>query len=106
MMTATGGRLSFSVGSVFGVVTGTLTGSLSRGHFRWEACDDRGELGRQILGGFLMSIGSVVALGCSVGLVLSAFSMLACSAPVVLASILLSAWFGLAQLIRGFTVAE
>jgi len=105
-MTATGGGISFSVGSVLGVVAGALIGSISQGHFRWEACDDPGELGRQILGGFLMGIGGVVALGCSVGQGLTAFSMLAYSAPVVLASIFFGAWFGLAQLIRGFAPAE
>ena len=106
LMTSSGGGLGFPVGSVLGVVVGALIGSISRGHFRWEACDDPGELGRQILGGALMGIGGVLALGCSVGQGMTAFSTLSYSAPVVLISIFVGAAFGLRQLIRGFEAAE
>ncbi|MEL6998307.1 MAG: YeeE/YedE family protein [Pseudomonadota bacterium] len=106
LMTSSAGGLSFAVGSVVGVLAGALIGSISRGHFRWEACDDPQELGRQILGGALMGIGGVLALGCSVGQGMTAFSTLAYSAPVVLASIVAGAAFGLRQLIRGFEPAE
>jgi len=81
---------------------GALAGSLIKGHFRWEACDDPRELGRQILGASLMGIGSVLALGCSVGQGLSALSVLAYSAPVTLTSIMIGAAIGLRQLIQGF----
>ncbi|MGD1927018.1 MAG: YeeE/YedE family protein [Paracoccaceae bacterium] len=106
LMTSSAGGLSFAVGSVVGVLAGALIGSISRGHFRWEACDDPQELGRQILGGALMGVGGVLALGCSVGQGMTAFSTLAYSAPVVLASIVAGAAFGLRQLIRGFEPAE
>ena len=101
-MTSSGAGLTFSIGSVLGVVAGAAVGSISKGHFRWEACDDPGELGRQIFGGFMMGIGGVLAVGCSVGQGLSAFSMLAYSAPVVLVAIGLGAAVGLRQLVRGF----
>lgn len=101
-MTASGGGMGFAIGSVVGVVLGAFIGSLSKGHFRWEACDDPGELGRQILGGALMGVGGVLALGCSVGQGLTAFSTLAYSAPVVLTCIFIGAAIGLRQLIRGF----
>lgn len=102
LMTSSAGGLSFGVGSVAGVIAGALLGSLRRGHFRWEACDDPRELGRQILGAALMGVGGVVALGCSVGQGLTAFSALAWSAPVTLAAILLGAVVGLRQLVQGF----
>jgi uncharacterized protein len=44
-----------------------LIGSMIRGLFRWEACEDPRELGRQVGGAALMGIGGVVAMGCSVG---------------------------------------
>ena len=102
MMTGSGDGLSFAIGSVAGVVVGALIGSIYKGQFRWEACDDPQELGRQILGGALMGVGAVLALGCSVGQGLSAFSTLTFSAPIVLASIVLGASLGLRHLIQGF----
>lgn len=92
----------FGVGSVAGVLAGACIGSLLRGHFRWEACDDSRELRRQMLGAAAMGIGGAVAMGCSVGQGLTAFSLLALSAPVTLAGIGLGAWLGLRQLIHGF----
>jgi uncharacterized protein len=105
-MTASGNSLSFGVGSVAGVLAGAFIASLIRGHFRWEACEDPRELQRQIVGAFLMGVGAVTALGCSVGQGLSAFSVLAVSAPVTLAAIVAGAVFGLRQLIVGFSPAE
>ena len=102
LMTASGDSVSFATGSVLGVLLGALAGSLIKGHFRWEACDDPRELGRQILGASLMGVGSVLALGCSVGQGLSALSVLAYSAPVTLTAIMIGAAIGLRQLIQGF----
>lgn len=105
-MTASGNTLSFSVGSVVGVVLGAALGSYSKGHFRWEACDDPRELRRQILGAAIMGPGAILAVGCSVGQGISAFSVLAFSAPVAFAAIFLGAALGLKQLITGFSLAE
>ncbi|MEO1189651.1 MAG: YeeE/YedE family protein [Pseudomonadota bacterium] len=105
-MTASGNALSFSVGSVLGVVTGAALGSYSKGHFRWEACEDPRELKRQITGAALMGPGAILAVGCSVGQGISAFSVLAYSAPVAFLAIFVGAAFGLRQLIAGFAPAE
>ena len=105
-MTASGNALSFSVGSVLGVVIGAALGSYSKGHFRWEACEDPRELRRQIFGAAIMGPGAILAVGCSVGQGISAFSVLAFSAPVAFAAIFVGAAFGLRQLITGFSPAE
>ncbi len=105
-MTATGRSLSFGVGSVLGVLAGAFAGSLIKGHFRWEACEDPRELRRQIVGAALMGVGAVVAVGCSIGQGLSAFSLLAYSAPVTFLAIMIGAAIGLRQLIVGFQPAE
>ena len=105
-MTASGTALSFSVGSVLGVVIGAVLGSYSKGHFRWEACDDPRELRRQILGAAIMGPGAILAVGCSVGQGISAFSVLAFSAPVAFVAIYVGAAIGLKQLITGFAPAE
>ena len=101
-MTASGRSLSFGVGSVAGVLLGAFIGSLFKGHFRWEACEDPRELRRQIAGAALMGVGAVLAMGCSIGQGLSAVSVLAYSAPLVMAGIFAGAWIGLRQLITGF----
>ena len=100
-MTASGTALSFGVGSVAGVLLGALAGSFRRGHFRWEACEDPRELRRQIAGAALMGPGAVLAVGCSIGQGLSAFSLLAFSAPVTFAAIFAGAAIGLNRLIAG-----
>ena len=105
-MTASGNTLSFSVGSVLGVVIGAALGSYSKGHFRWEACDDPRELKRQILGAAIMGPGAILAVGCSVGQGISAFSLLAYSAPLAFVAIFAGAAIGLRQLITGFQPAE
>ncbi len=105
-MTASGNALSFSVGSVIGVVIGAALGSCSKGHFRWEACEDPRELRRQILGAAIMGPGAILAVGCNVGQGISAFSVLAFSAPIAFVSIFVGAAFGLKQLISGFAPAE
>lgn len=103
VMTSSGNSISFGTGSVAGVLIGAFIGSRFKGHFRWEACDDPRELRRQILGAALMGVGAVVAVGCSVGQGLSAFSVLAYGAPVTLACIMIGAALGLRQLIWGFS---
>ncbi len=98
--------LNFGIGSVAGVWLGAFAGSLLKGHFRWEACEDPRELRRQIFGAALMGVGAVIAFGCSIGQGLSAFSVLAWSAPVTVLAMIAGAAFGLRQLITGFAPAE
>ena len=105
-MTGSARTASFAVGSVGGVLVGAFAGTLIRGHFRWEACDDPRELRRQIIGAGIMGAGAVIALGCTVGQGLSAFSVLAISAPVTFLAIFAGAAVGLRQLIVGFNPAE
>lgn len=105
-MTGSVRPLSFAVGSVAGVWAGAFAGSLIRGHFRWEACDDPRELRRQIIGAAIMGAGAVIAVGCTVGQGISAFSVLSFSAPVTFLAIFAGAALGLRQLIEGFRPAE
>ena len=103
VLTSSGNTISFGTGSVLGVILGAFAGSLFKGQFRWEACEDPRELRRQIFGAALMGIGAVVAVGCSVGQGLSAFSVLAYSAPITLLCMMIGAAIGLRQLILGFS---
>ncbi|MDU8929064.1 YeeE/YedE family protein [Alisedimentitalea sp. MJ-SS2] len=105
-MTASVRAPSFAVGSILGVGLGAFAGSLIKGHFRWEACEDPRELRRQIMGAVLMGTGAVIAMGCTVGQAISAFSVLSFSAPVTFLAIVAGAALGLRQLIEGFLPAE
>lgn len=100
LMTMSGAYIDFGIGSVLGVIAGASAGSFIRREFRWEACEDPRELRRQLLGAFLMGTGAVTAFGCSVGQGLSAFSTLAPSAPLLLASIFAGAALGLRLLVE------
>jgi len=102
LMTSSAGGLSFGVGSVAGVLAGAFCGSLIKGHFRWEACEDPRELRRQILGAVSMGFGAVLAGGCTIGQGISAFSLFTFSAPLVFGAIFAGAALGLRQLITGF----
>ena len=101
VMTSSGYGLSFAVGSVSGVWLGALAGSLIKGHFRLEACEDPRELQRQITGAIMMGLGASFAFGCSLGQGLSAMSVLSVNAPLTVISILIGARLGLAYLISG-----
>ncbi|TYB87191.1 YeeE/YedE family protein [Oceaniovalibus sp. ACAM 378] len=103
LMTSSGGGLTFGVGSVFGVLVGAFIGSLFKGHFRWEACEDPRELKRQVLGAVLMGFGAILAMGCTIGQGISAFSLLTINAPIVFVSIFTGAALGLRQLIAGLS---
>lgn len=102
LMTATAGGISFSVGCVLGVVVGAFFGTIIRGWFRWEACDDPRELGRQTLGAALMGVGGVIAMGCTIGQGLTGFATLSWSGPVTLTAIVIGSRFGLQGLIGAY----
>ncbi|WP_226580525.1 YeeE/YedE family protein [Acuticoccus sediminis] len=97
----TGTWPDYGIGLVVGTLIGATLAAVQRHDVRWEACDDARELGRHLAGGALMGIGGVLALGCTIGQGISAFSVMAISAPVVMLSIALGARIGLAWLLEG-----
>ncbi|WP_373505700.1 YeeE/YedE family protein [Aestuariivirga sp.] len=101
----TGVLPDYGVGLVLGVVAGAAGAALIRRDVRWEACDDARELSRHIAGAALMGVGGVMAMGCTIGQAVSAFSVLAISAPIVVVSIVLGARMGLGHLLEGSSFA-
>lgn len=101
LMTSTGMLPGFSTGVVFGTLLGAMLASVLQRSFRWEACDDPRELGRQLGGAVMMGVGGVIAMGCTIGQGLTGFATLAWSGPVTLGAIALGAYGGLLQLVRG-----
>ncbi|MCY0147488.1 YeeE/YedE family protein [Hoeflea sp. G2-23] len=101
IITVTGELPDYGVGLVVGVFLGAAVSAFRSDDMRWEACDDARELSRHLLGAFLMGTGGVFALGCTIGQGVSAFSVMAISAPIVMASIALGARMGLGLLMEG-----
>jgi len=101
IMTMSSTTLTFGIGATLGVVAGAFIGALIRREFRWEGADDAREMRRHIVGAFLMGTGGVYAGGCTIGQGVSATSVLAISAPIVLLSIWCGAWLGLSYLMEG-----
>ncbi|MEM5491861.1 YeeE/YedE family protein [Hoeflea sp. AS16] len=101
IITVTGELPDYGVGLVVGVFLGAAVSAFRSDDMRWEACDDARELSRHLLGAFLMGTGGVFALGCTIGQGVSAFSVMAISAPIVMISIAAGARMGLGMLMEG-----
>lgn len=101
LITFTGELPDYGVGLVTGVLLGSGLAAWKADDVRWEACDDARELSRHLLGAFLMGGGGVMAMGCTIGQGITAVSLMAISAPIVIASIVLGARLGLAYLLEG-----
>ena len=101
IITVTGELPDYGIGLVIGVFLGAAVSAVRSDDMRWEACDDARELSRHLLGAFLMGTGGVFALGCTIGQGVSAFSVMAISAPIVMISIAAGARMGLGLLVEG-----
>jgi uncharacterized membrane protein YedE/YeeE len=93
--------VGFGVASVLGVVCGAGVTAVVKDEVRWEAFDDVREMRRHLLGAVLMGLGGVLARGCTIGQGMSAASVLAVSAPLVMLGVLIGARIGLAVLLEG-----
>ncbi len=101
LIVTTGATPDYGIGLAVGVVLGAALAAWKADDVRWEACDDARELSRHVAGSFLMGTGGVMALGCTIGQVVSAASTLALSAPLAFLSMALGARIGLSLLLEG-----
>ena len=83
--------LSLGIVSVVGVVVGSAAVALISRSFRWEGFRDAGDTANHLIGGALMGIGGVTALGCTIGQGLSGLSTLSLTSFVALAAIIAGA---------------
>jgi uncharacterized membrane protein YedE/YeeE len=87
--------LTFGVASVLGVIAGACVMALASKTFRWEGFASVEDLGNHLVGGLLMGVGGVTAMGCTVGQGLSGISTLSLNSFVALPAIVAGAWLGL-----------
>jgi hypothetical protein len=83
--------LTLGIVSVVGVVAGSALYAMATRSFRWEGFRDAEDTANHLVGGALMGIGGVTALGCTVGQGLSGISTLGLSSFIALAGIIAGA---------------
>ncbi|MFM8900280.1 MAG: YeeE/YedE family protein [Burkholderiales bacterium] len=87
--------LTLGVVSVVGVVLGSAASALTSRSFRWEAFRGVDDLASHLVGGVLMGVGGVTAMGCTVGQGLSGISTLSLGSFTALFGIMSGAWIAL-----------
>ncbi|MCW5652349.1 YeeE/YedE family protein [Hydrogenophaga sp.] len=83
--------LTFGVVTVAGVVVGSWVSALIEGSFRWEGFRSTQDTALHLVGGALMGIGGVTAMGCTVGQGLSGLSTLSLTSAIAVTGIVLGA---------------
>lgn len=87
--------LTLGIVSVLGMVAGSAVYALASRTFRWEGFRDTGDTANHLVGGVLMGVGGVTAMGCTIGQGLSGISTLSLTSFVAVSGILLGACAGL-----------
>ena len=95
LMFFSGSTLSFSVSVIFGIVLGAFVMSFFNKKYRFGCVvsQKNNKLRNGIIGGMLMGIGGIMAMGCTVGQGLSGVSTLAFASFLAIVSIMISAYF-------------
>ena len=83
--------LTIGIVSVVGVVVGSAAYAVATGSFRWEGFRNAPDTASHLVGGVLMGVGGVTALGCTVGQGLSGISTLSVGSFMALAAIIVGA---------------
>lgn len=101
LMTYTGATINFGIAATGGIITGSFIVALATKSFNWEAFSDVSDMMRHIIGGAIMGIGGVLALGCTVGQGITGMSTLAVGSVIALCSIIFGGVWGLKYLEEG-----
>jgi uncharacterized membrane protein YedE/YeeE len=91
--------LSANGALVVGLILGSLAGGVGAGQFQPRRIDRR-DVGRGLAGGVLLGFGAMLALGCTVGTLLSGIMAGAVSGLVFAAAAAVGAWLGLKAVAR------
>ncbi len=87
------GSKRFTIGmmTVLGLALGSFISAKKQGTFRWEGFTKTSDLALHLLGGCLMGVGGVMALGCTVGQGLSGLSTLSLGSFIAVSGMVLGA---------------
>jgi uncharacterized membrane protein YedE/YeeE len=84
--------VTFGVAATLGVVAGSLAYALASRSFRWEGFSSAEDTAYHMIGGILMGVGGVTALGCTIGQGITGLSTLAVGSILATASIVAGCW--------------
>jgi hypothetical protein len=79
--------INFGVVALAGVIVGSWLYALSAGRFRLERFAGREDVANHVVGGALMGVGGVLAMGCTIGQAVTGFSTLAIGSMLVFVAI-------------------
>jgi uncharacterized membrane protein YedE/YeeE len=105
-MLSTALTIDFPIGAVIGFIVGAYVAAISDGTFRWQIPANVSELKRRLVGAFLMGVGGITALGCTIGQGVTGVSTLSVGSVIALVSIVAGGRLGLWWIVeRGRTAA-
>ncbi|HSI00521.1 MAG TPA: YeeE/YedE family protein [Reyranella sp.] len=91
LLTWTGAKINFGIAFVGGVLVGALVVALAQRDFKLVGFEQPADMLRYALGGALMGVGGVLALGCTVGNGLTGIASLAPTSFIALPAMVLAA---------------
>jgi len=92
--------LSFAIVIALGIVVGSAVSAIQKGQWRLQGFSNTADTLNHLIGGALMGIGGVTALGCTFGQGLSGMSTLALSSFITVAGMIFGVFLGLRYLER------
>ncbi len=98
LMTFTGSSINFGISTVGGEIFGSFLTALLSKEFHLEAFSNAGDMVRHIMGGIMMGVGGVLALGCTVGQGITGMSTLAIGSVLALIPIIVGGVYGMMYL--------
>jgi uncharacterized membrane protein YedE/YeeE len=101
LMTFTGATINFGIAVVGGVIAGAFLAAKLSGEFRIESFVDADDMFRHMIGGSIMGVGGVLALGCTIGQGITGMSTLALGSLIAFLSIVAGGVLGLKYLEEG-----
>jgi uncharacterized membrane protein YedE/YeeE len=101
LMTFSGATINFGIAVVGGIIVGSFLMAKATGQFRVESFTDSSDMVRHMVGGSIMGIGGIMAMGCTIGQGMTGISTLALGSLIALLSIIAGAVFGMKYLEEG-----
>ena len=84
--------MTFGIAVALGVIAGSFAYAIASRTFRWEAFHTTEDMSNHIVGGILMGVGGVTAMGCTIGQGISGISTLSVGSILATLAIVAGSW--------------